>query len=315
MEDIDVDTDDDHEEHQPQPTSPCSPLNQETFSSEVDPTNTQQKSPDSSTSVLLQSNDAPSTPVKEAEPYRDQRRPDKAAVDLRRGDGEPRQTHIVPAGFRPGRLNHIEILERLFPYHKKAVLELVLQGCNSDLIKAIEHFLSAQDTIVAQQQVTLRQPFPPHMDNTTNGMQNGFNAYLMYQGVRSPLNMQAPSSALSGVRGDTKESSAKSAFTPLTPGYFGNLHSAFRPSGNQENLLNRKEFLGENPLLSPASVHQYHILPNQYSAQINSGLGPHFMMHPFRPWTLPGSVQELSSAVAPGRILEKTSSDSGRQTD
>ncbi|XP_070195128.1 doublesex- and mab-3-related transcription factor A2-like [Littorina saxatilis] len=57
-----------------------------------------------------------------------------------------------PTAFRPGRLSPLEILERLYPYQRRAVLELVLQGCNGDLVKAIEHFLSAQDTVVAQQQ-------------------------------------------------------------------------------------------------------------------------------------------------------------------
>ncbi|PVD23554.1 hypothetical protein C0Q70_16826 [Pomacea canaliculata] len=46
-----------------------------------------------------------------------------------------------PTAFRPGRLTPLEILERLYPYQRRAVLELVLQGCNGDLVKAIEHFL------------------------------------------------------------------------------------------------------------------------------------------------------------------------------
>jgi len=32
------------------------------------------------------------------------------------------------------------------PYFCRAVLELVLQGCKGDVVKAIEHFLSAQDS-------------------------------------------------------------------------------------------------------------------------------------------------------------------------
>ncbi|RUS75257.1 hypothetical protein EGW08_016972 [Elysia chlorotica] len=60
-----------------------------------------------------------------------------------------------PTGFRPGRLTPLEILERVFPLQRRSVLELVLQGCNGDLVKAIEHFISAQDTVAAQHQAAL----------------------------------------------------------------------------------------------------------------------------------------------------------------
>lgn len=66
-----------------------------------------------------------------------------------------------PTAYRPGRLSHMEILERIFPLQKKTVLELVLHGCNGDLVKAIEHFLSAQDTIIAQQQRKIDTPSAP----------------------------------------------------------------------------------------------------------------------------------------------------------
>ena len=60
-----------------------------------------------------------------------------------------------PTGYRPGRLTPLEILERVFPLQRRSVLELVLQGCNGDLVKAIEHFISAQDTVAAQHQAAL----------------------------------------------------------------------------------------------------------------------------------------------------------------
>ena len=53
----------------------------------------------------------------------------------------------MAASFRPGKLTGIEILSRLFPLQKRDVLELVLQGCNGDAMKAIEHFLSADDGV------------------------------------------------------------------------------------------------------------------------------------------------------------------------
>ncbi len=43
------------------------------------------------------------------------------------------------------KLTPIEILSRIFPGQKRSVLQLVLQGCKGDLIRAIEHFLSSSD--------------------------------------------------------------------------------------------------------------------------------------------------------------------------
>ena len=54
-------------------------------------------------------------------------------------------SHSIAASFRPGKLTGIEILSRLFPLQKRDVLELVLQGCNGDALKAIEHFLSVDE--------------------------------------------------------------------------------------------------------------------------------------------------------------------------
>lgn len=56
----------------------------------------------------------------------------------------------APTDFRPGGLSKIETLQRIFPLHRRNVLDLVLAGCNGDLVKAIERFLSVQDTFSAQ---------------------------------------------------------------------------------------------------------------------------------------------------------------------
>lgn len=56
-------------------------------------------------------------------------------------------SQAMASTFRPGRLSQIEILKRLFPIQKSNVLNLVLQGCNGDLVKAIEHFLSANEPV------------------------------------------------------------------------------------------------------------------------------------------------------------------------
>lgn len=51
----------------------------------------------------------------------------------------------LASSFRPGKLTPIQILSRLFHSESTTVLELVLQGCEGDLIKAIEHFLSVSE--------------------------------------------------------------------------------------------------------------------------------------------------------------------------
>ncbi|VDO95127.1 unnamed protein product [Soboliphyme baturini] len=48
--------------------------------------------------------------------------------------------------FRQCRFKQCDILSKLFPHQRKEALELVLQGCNGDLTKAIEHFLCLQDS-------------------------------------------------------------------------------------------------------------------------------------------------------------------------
>nr|XP_039270115.1 doublesex- and mab-3-related transcription factor A2-like [Styela clava] len=56
-------------------------------------------------------------------------------------------SNIMTPAFRPGRLSQLEILGRLFPNQKANVLGLVLQGCNGDIVKTIEHFLSVNETL------------------------------------------------------------------------------------------------------------------------------------------------------------------------
>lgn len=113
-------------------------------------------------------------------------------------------TAAQPAAFRPGRLSPIEILERVFPYHRRAVLELVLQGCSGDIVKAIEHFLSAHDTIAIQQQQ--QQPPPPPPAHTSSKRRLDDNNDVEYK--------------------------TKSAFTALSQQPYSLLHPAFasRPS-------------------------------------------------------------------------------------
>jgi len=78
-------------------------------------------------------------------------------------------------GTRPYQRPPGELLARIFPGHKPAVLELILRGCGGDLVSAIEVLLASQGgshhpgdlhklpmpTITAPSMVTLPMPPPP----------------------------------------------------------------------------------------------------------------------------------------------------------
>ena len=155
----------------------------------------------------------------------------------------------TPHGYRPGRLSQIEILERIFPFQKRPVLELVLQGCNGDLVKAIEHFLSAQDTLVAQHQ---------HIHNINSSMynsvnrtsENTINSYHPYMTAFNQLRPNINSHSKLSV-----SNNLKSAFTPLSqhPSPYTNMHMALnqRNSGfSSDSLMHKLPSVVSNGLFS-----------------------------------------------------------------
>ncbi len=83
---------------------------------------------------------------------------------------------------RPSRLNHLDILSRLFPQQKHHVLDLVLRSCNNDLKKTIEHFISLNDAILIQNQCLK----PTGIKKTDSGDQFGFNKKTCSAQLRSP---------------------------------------------------------------------------------------------------------------------------------
>ena len=97
-----------------------------------------------------------------------------------------------PADFRPGRLSSLDVISRIFPHQKRSVLDLVLQGCNGDVVKAIEHFLSLNDAM-----------FLHH-----NHSGHNYSAFSDSQQRRREI--EANMSPILG--------SIKSAFTPLNSG-------------------------------------------------------------------------------------------------
>ncbi|NP_001164688.1 double sex and mab-3 related transcription factor [Saccoglossus kowalevskii] len=152
-------------------------------------------------------------------------------------------TAIPP--FRPGRLSPIEILVRIFPLQKKTVLELVLQGCNGDLVKAIEHFLSANDSVMYASHLsslktsTASENSPPNHTSLANYVYNNTS-------LRSP-----PSQTING---KVPMGGVKSAFTPL-PSPLGNpspMSFSFPP---RFHPYSTDMLLGRSPLFPRSADH------------------------------------------------------------
>lgn len=218
----------------------------------------------------------------------------------------PTKASAIPTAYRPGRLSQIEILERVFPYQKRNVLELVLQGCNGDLVKAIEHFLSAQDTIMAQQQTSNGPVTSAHQSPNRSPpvgskptTHNGFHPYMTaFHHFRPPPTGGASKLPLN----IPTATNLKSAFTPLSPvaGSYPALHSAFTPRAaafNAEALLSRAP-----PGLLPPRDDALAPPPFHYPT-LNQPLpfaSPLFMNH-YRPYSLTTSPNERTADCAPDR--------------
>lgn len=132
-------------------------------------------------------------------------------TDVTKDNAIHRASVLKPTAFAPGRFSNLEILERVFPSHRRSVLELVLQGCNGDLAKAIEQFVSAQDTIDAHSKIEPSQ-----------------KSAVRYNPYPSPASWIQGSNSTYGTN-VPNALDLKSAFKPFPmPGLAG-LHSAFLP--------------------------------------------------------------------------------------
>lgn len=149
----------------------------------------------------------------------------KSHTSMRSPPSDDRSPGALPADFRPGRLSPMEILHRIFPNQKKAVMELVLQGCDGNLVKAIEHFLSANDAML------LHPPVSPYGFPLT-----GEDLPYAPRPVVPPLTL----------------GSIKSAFTPLAPPAHA---TAARPS-DDSTLFGSVPRLSESSLYVPYSLAQ-----------------------------------------------------------
>ncbi|XP_037625055.1 doublesex- and mab-3-related transcription factor A2 [Sebastes umbrosus] len=101
-------------------------------------------------------------------------------------------------------MNAIDILTRVFPSHKRSVLELVLQGCGKDVVQAIEQILNnsnnsgaqssnkagAEETWTAER--VLQQPPPPSSASTTTRPMLPGAMSLSNRSAFSPLQPNSP---------------------------------------------------------------------------------------------------------------------------
>lgn len=119
-------------------------------------------------------------------------------------------------------MNAIDILTRIFPSHKRSVLELVLQGCGKDVVQAIEQILNNSGQAKAPEEA--------------------WNAERVLQSAQPPMS-STPRPMLPGAM----TLSNRSAFSPLQPNasHFGADPSTY-PLGTH---------LGLNPLRLAYSAH------------------------------------------------------------
>lgn len=100
-----------------------------------------------------------------------------------------------PSSAASRQMNPIDILTRVFPSHKRSVLELVLQGCGKDVVQAIEQILNNSGQAKAPEQVwtaeRMLQSAQPPLSSTPRPMLPGAMT-LSNRSAFSPLQPNAP---------------------------------------------------------------------------------------------------------------------------
>ncbi|XP_030852253.1 doublesex and mab-3 related transcription factor 3, truncated [Strongylocentrotus purpuratus] len=153
--------------------------------------------------------------------------------------------------FRPGRLSQTEILTRLFPHQRKAVLELVLQGCSGDLVKAIEHFLSAGESVKNNGSASSRSDHAHSSEKDQNEMYHIPSGLPTIPGLGSSIFRTPMHTDKLGVGG------MKSAFTPLPPASSAPLPLLF--SHRPPNPFQADALLGRTSIFAPSSLSDLHV--------------------------------------------------------
>jgi hypothetical protein len=146
--------------------------------------------------------------------------------------------------------NSLEMLTRLFPNKKRAVLELVLRRCGDDLLKAIEEIVPRD---VCRNVASGNANLPGS---------NALHQYLAsYKATASSENAKEEALRLETVNSSRSSSSGlKSAFKPVSPSTSVNISpdtSSAIAFGHHSNLNSTPEFfVGNSAMLSPPTAHQ-----------------------------------------------------------
>lgn len=190
------------------------------------------------------------------------------------------------------RLSSLEMLSRVFPHKKRSVLELVLQRCGDDLLKAIEHFVAAGEAVARRTSVK---------DGSTGGnaLQQYLSTYNNTSGKQDEVG--AAAAALSTAReGD----SPKSAFTPVSVSEAPPAHQNLPFAVSFSHLLPRPTFpppdllsatpnvfgrvdpindMGPPSLMTPtfgSTIVPPFLTPAMYLPA--ASLSEHMLLHPYR---------------------------------
>lgn len=128
-------------------------------------------------------------------------------------------------------MNAIDILTRVFPSHKRSVLELVLQGCGKDVVQAIEQILNNSGA----------------QSHNKSGPDEPWTAERMLQGAQPPPASASATTPTRPMLPGAMTLSNRSAFSPLQPNapHFGADPGTY-PLGTH---------LGLNPLRLAYSAH------------------------------------------------------------
>lgn len=143
-----------------------------------------------------------------------------------------------PSSAASRHMNAIDILTRVFPSHKRSVLELVLQGCGKDVVQAIEQILNNNSGAQGSNKSA------PDETWTAERMLQSAQQQQQQQPPPSPASTTAPTRPMLP---GAMTLSNRSAFSPLQPNapHFGADPSTY-PLGTH---------LGLNPLRLAYSAH------------------------------------------------------------
>ncbi|XP_077441314.1 doublesex- and mab-3-related transcription factor A2 [Vanacampus margaritifer] len=154
-------------------------------------------------------------------------------------DKDEREPSPSPSSAASRHMHAIDILTRVFPSHKRSVLELVLQGCGKDVVQAIEQILN----------------------NPVQGAQHKTGSEETWSGDRMLQSSQPPPSTSSS--SSSSSSSAPAPTRPMLPGAMTlSNRSAFSPLqpnaphfGAETSAYPLRTHLGLNPLRLAYSAH------------------------------------------------------------